>query len=499
VIPDNGFGTVALPPACPTGYEGPLSISVGLPAGTTIDIDAELTNYFLVIETPGGALGGDLQSFQAELQMTMTGTGALGGFNRFITMQVACETHTGPRTPGMAVQSFPSDFFTLTGSIFGDPDFDDLSIVAGTSVGLPSPGHTTLTEIGGTTFNVDSFFDVSYRISFTGAPGSILEGFAGTTPGTEPFVAGEPRGPGQLCAQPDNGLGTVDLPPLCPPGYDGHMTISTGLPPATTIEMDALFHSFVNIFRFPGGTLGGGTQEFDATLLLPMSGTGPLSGFHRTISLSAFVETHTAPRTPGDPVQSFDEDFFFFQSTPIIGDPDFDQLVVRGGTNAGFPSPGHTTLTQSPTGGWEVDSFFDICYQITFAGAPGSAIEGMSGTTTRCDVFYVGFPTMVTDAPPSLAATAPSLRLDGRPNPFTASTTLTFQAPRGGGIASLEVYDVQGRLVRTLIDGFVGSGTGTATWDGRDDRGQLVGAGIYFYRFETAEGSATRKATFLRP
>lgn len=252
LIPDNGFGTVALPPDCPAGYEGPLQISVGLPAATTIDIDAELKNFFAVTETPGGSLGGDKQGFQGELILTMTGTGALAGFNRMILMQVQCETHSGPRTPGLAVQSFPTDFFWLTGSVLGDPDFDDLIINGGTSLAMPSPGHTTISEIGATNFNVESFFDIEYQITFTGAPGSLLEGFGGTTPGVGHFEAGVPSGPGVLCLQPDNGFGTVDLPPLCPPGYDGHMAIETGLPIGTTIELDALFHSFVEHRRLPG-------------------------------------------------------------------------------------------------------------------------------------------------------------------------------------------------------------------------------------------------------
>ena len=59
-----------------------------------------------------------------------------------------------------------------------------LRIVAGSAFGLPSPGHTTLTSTGGGTWNVDSFFDMTYRIEFVGCKGSLLDGLAGTTQAT---------------------------------------------------------------------------------------------------------------------------------------------------------------------------------------------------------------------------------------------------------------------------------------------------------------------------
>jgi hypothetical protein len=46
---------------------------------------------------------------------------------------------------------------------------------------LPSPGHTTLTDVGGGQFHVDSFFDVFYRIDFIGHPGGPYGGMSGST------------------------------------------------------------------------------------------------------------------------------------------------------------------------------------------------------------------------------------------------------------------------------------------------------------------------------
>ena len=59
----------------------------------------------------------------------------------------------------------------------GDPDFDLLRVTAGTSFGMPSPGHTTLTRLPASgNWNVDSFFDITYRIAldFSAGPPVLL-------------------------------------------------------------------------------------------------------------------------------------------------------------------------------------------------------------------------------------------------------------------------------------------------------------------------------------
>ena len=195
IVPDSS-GTAALPPAgCTyTTPNGDLQISNGLPGSTTIDIDASLHTFFSVVTAPGGNLGGETETYNAVLQMPMVGTGSLAGFNRFLAMQVSNQSESAPRVPNAPVQTFGRDMFSMTGQIFGDPDFDFLRITAGTAFGLPSPGSTTLTRLGGvgSNWNVDSFFDIHYEIDFQGAPGSILEGFGGTTTGVTRFQLGMP-------------------------------------------------------------------------------------------------------------------------------------------------------------------------------------------------------------------------------------------------------------------------------------------------------------------
>ncbi len=193
--PDNGQGTVDLPPNCEYyPVDEPFKITDGLPNWTTIECQQVIINPTNRVSTPGGPLGGEIITFDADLHLYMTGTGDLEGFFRSISIPVLCEIHIGPRTPGEPVQTFASDFYQLYGNITGDPDFDDLSVMVGTNYGLSSPGMFTLCKIYYDLWWVESFFDISYQIDFTGAPGSVLDGYSGTTIGTSAMNLTGPDG-----------------------------------------------------------------------------------------------------------------------------------------------------------------------------------------------------------------------------------------------------------------------------------------------------------------
>ncbi len=188
-VPDNGGGTIDFPPpggayvVCP-GFPQ-FSIINGLPAGSTIQIDPTLSNWTSVVETAGGALAGDSQTFDFQLDFVINGTGAYNFYSRNLTFPLfltSGKTDIAPRTPFAALQTFAGDWRRLQTQITGDPDFDLLRITAGTEFGLPSPGSTTITQ-SGPGWLVDSFFDLTYRIDFIGAPGGPFAGLSGSTTG----------------------------------------------------------------------------------------------------------------------------------------------------------------------------------------------------------------------------------------------------------------------------------------------------------------------------
>jgi hypothetical protein len=84
-----------------------------------------------------------------------------------------------------------------------------------------------------------------------------------------------------------------------------------------------------------------------------------------------------------------------------------------------------------------------------------------------------------------------------RPNPFGGETSIRLDVPRPGRVL-LEVYDVNGRRVRTLSDGTMTPGAKVMAWDGNDADGRAVGSGVYFYRMRAEGFEAKRKMTLLR-
>ena len=83
------------------------------------------------------------------------------------------------------------------------------------------------------------------------------------------------------------------------------------------------------------------------------------------------------------------------------------------------------------------------------------------------------------------------------PNPFNPSTTIRFDM-KERGLVTLKIFDVSGRLVRTLADEVRDAGAYSAVWDGRNNGGMQVASGIYFYKMETAGFQATKKLVLLR-
>jgi hypothetical protein len=84
------------------------------------------------------------------------------------------------------------------------------------------------------------------------------------------------------------------------------------------------------------------------------------------------------------------------------------------------------------------------------------------------------------------------------PNPFNPTTTIEF-ALREQSKVTLRVYNVAGQLVRTLVDDVKAPGVvHTAIWDGRDNRGQSVSSGVYFYKLTSKNFVQTRKMVLLK-
>ncbi len=84
-----------------------------------------------------------------------------------------------------------------------------------------------------------------------------------------------------------------------------------------------------------------------------------------------------------------------------------------------------------------------------------------------------------------------------RPNPFNPVTTIAYGIPETGHV-TIEVYNVSGRTIATLVDEDIEAGTHEVVWRGRNDDGESVGSGIYFYRIRSGESTSMKKMILLK-
>jgi hypothetical protein len=96
---------------------------------------------------------------------------------------------------------------------------------------------------------------------------------------------------------------------------------------------------------------------------------------------------------------------------------------------------------------------------------------------------------------PATPQVGAALLAQNHPNPFNPSTLIGYEVAREGK-TELRIFNVQGELVRTLVDRQSTPGTYEVEWDGRDDNGQSVPSGSYYYRL-AVDGNEDAKRMIL--
>lgn len=82
-------------------------------------------------------------------------------------------------------------------------------------------------------------------------------------------------------------------------------------------------------------------------------------------------------------------------------------------------------------------------------------------------------------------------------NPARVGASIAYRTSTAGKV-QVQLFDVNGRLVRTLDEGQFPAGERLARWDGKDERGRMVGSGVYFFRVATPDGVEKRRIAVLR-
>ncbi|MFO7446229.1 MAG: T9SS type A sorting domain-containing protein, partial [Ignavibacteriaceae bacterium] len=83
------------------------------------------------------------------------------------------------------------------------------------------------------------------------------------------------------------------------------------------------------------------------------------------------------------------------------------------------------------------------------------------------------------------------------PNPFNPTTSINFSLPSEGDV-SLVIYNILGKRIKTLVDEYKTAGRYNVSWNGRDDNGNSVSSGIYFYSLRSSGLSTVKKMIMLK-
>jgi hypothetical protein len=168
-----------------------------------------------------------------------------------------------------------------------------------------------------------------------------------------------------------------------------------------------------------------------------------------------------------------------------FGDPDVALFHIYAGT---LPDP-TTRIASTP------DDFFVIDLQALVQYVRVTAEDSMGNESPYSNQRLL--PPIPVGAPLWTSSASQIELFQNRPNPFGLRTTVSFALTERGP-AELSIYDVSGRLVRTLARGVMAGGPNDVVWDGTDASGRRLGSGVYFYRLVTAGREMTRRMALLR-
>jgi len=105
---------------------------------------------------------------------------------------------------------------------------------------------------------------------------------------------------------------------------------------------------------------------------------------------------------------------------------------------------------------------------------------------------------MLTDISPNDLTTARTFYLSQNyPNPFNPTTEIRYEVPFRD-VVSLNIYNLRGELIRSLMTGIYNPGYYSVTWNAKNDRGVDVASGVYIYRLETGDRSISKKMMLMR-
>jgi hypothetical protein len=189
-----------------------------------------------------------------------------------------------------------------------------------------------------------------------------------------------------------------------------------------------------------------------------------------------------------------------FRSDPGFEDRDkYGLMTGAGPTNGGRSDDWSTLVSTGPINLGAGESV-----RVAFAIAGATTEAALAAAISDASATWQGMATHPCEDPLSGVEEGeelPSLKFSfaqNVPNPFNPTTKISFVLPEAEAV-TLQIFDMQGRLVRSLLDGENRpAGRSEMIWNGLSDEGRSVASGTYFYRVEAGEFEAVRKMALVR-
>jgi hypothetical protein len=162
---------------------------------------------------------------------------------------------------------------------------------------------------------------------------------------------------------------------------------------------------------------------------------------------------------------------------------DFNYFTVYGSSTPGLDSTAtvicHTVETET-----------ELAVQFDYYHVTATDFAGNESDASSLENAYAGVNSM--EDLPTRFELKPN-----RPNPFESGTVISFDLPEPC-LVRLEIVDVQGRVVRLLIDKAWGAGRHSVVWTGENDSGANTGPGVYFVQIKAGNFTARNKVLHMR-
>jgi hypothetical protein len=281
----------------------------------------------------------------------------------------------------------------------------------------------------------------------------------------------------------------------------GPLTITPGDGTGDPEKTDdyAMFNTFLSNLTNPGGVmlLGDNQPEF----LAGYSGASAVTFRSTYMPFTLINDNHRlsptllpiSPKVFAWPGRAYTDDFNLMGGCPGLNN--FDVIGASGTSRiemsyAAAAGPNGAVVSNKNGNATVIQTGFSLLYT---RDDETNGVDDQALFLER-SLEYMG---NIVNDPVGAAPVLKNSLAQNYPNPFNPQTTIAFSLKNRGQV-TLKVYNVNGELVRTLANESRSAGAHQLTWDGRNDAGETVSSGVYFYKLVTSNFSQTKKMVLLK-